>query len=491
MRLNAIGLRNFKAFGPALQTIPIKPITLVFGKNSAGKSSLLHWLLWLNHATTRGETDIHEPVAANGTVNLGGFDACINQGSRREEKDWLHINIHVANPLLRTESAKWLGNVSEFVVRMAVKRGNSISEPGLSNFKIDVDGQTLFYGSPYHSGRSASALVNWDHPVIPLKEKLTKRALKAIVDATSSQELFNTGLHTVLPRGIEIDFFGDFRIRDILNKEVPQKATKKTYWSLKECRLFIFDTMPYAMTPVLEQIAGIITGLRYLPPLRSIPARFENLRTCRDPAWKKLAEDSSLVNSVNRTLNNLDVGHQLDVRKLVPEAGGNDPSDYLTQLRIRDTRTNAMVNLQDVGVGTGQVLPIVIEAHACKNRLIVVEQPEVHVHPALQAKLGDVFIESALGENKNTFLLETHSEHLILRILRRIRESTEKDFSTWSEELKKACGPDGIRPEDVAVLYVEPGEEGARVIELPVTSDGDFSRPWPDGFFSERSKELF
>lgn len=176
MRLSAIGLRNFKAFGPALQTIPIKPITLVFGKNSAGKSSLLHSLLWLNHATTRGETDIHEPVAAAGTVNLGGFDACINQGSRREEKDWLHINIHVANPLLRTESAKWLGNVSEFVVRMAVKRGNSISEPSLSNFKIDVDGQTLFYGSPYHSGRSASALVNWDHPVIPLKEKLPRHS---------------------------------------------------------------------------------------------------------------------------------------------------------------------------------------------------------------------------------------------------------------------------------------------------------------------------
>jgi hypothetical protein len=79
---------------------------------------------------------------------------------------------------------------------------------------------------------------------------------------------------------------------------------------------------------------------------------------------------------------------------------------------------------------------------------------------------------------------------LILRILRRIRETTEKDFTDWPEALKNAC-PNGIRPEDVAVLYVEPGEEGAMVVELPVTADGDFSRPWPSGFFTERAKELY
>lgn len=87
------------------------------------------------------------------------------------------------------------------------------------------------------------------------------------------------------------------------------------------------------------------------------------------------------------------------------------------------------------------------------------------------------------------FLLETHSEYLILRILRRIRESTEKDFSDWSEELKKAC-PEGIFPEDVAVLYIQPGAEGAEIIELPVTPDGGFSRPWPGGFFEDQLKEF-
>ena len=146
--------------------------------------------------------------------------------------------------------------------------------------------------------------------------------------------------------------------------------------------------------------------------------------------------------------------------------------------------------MRDVGVGISQIVPVLIHAGAGKNQTIAIEQPEIHIHPRLQAELGDVFVESALGENKNTFLLETHSEHLILRILRRIRETTEGDLEDWPEELKNAC-PKGLRPEDVEVLYVEPGEDGAKVVELPVTPDGDFSRPWPDGFFADRVRELY
>ena len=86
-------------------------------------------------------------------------------------------------------------------------------------------------------------------------------------------------------------------------------------------------------------------------------------------------------------------------------------------------------------------------------------------------------------EQGNTLLLETHSEHLMLRILRRIRQTTNKD-SDIPEDCK-------IRPEDVAVLYVQPGEKGAQVIEIPVTKDGDFKNPWPNGFFEESIKELF
>jgi len=147
---------------------------------------------------------------------------------------------------------------------------------------------------------------------------------------------------------------------------------------------------------------------------------------------------------------------------------------------LRDKRSGKHVTCRDIGVGMSQMIPVLTVAKAARGEFIAIEESETHIHPALQAELGDVFIESAL-QRGNTFLLETHSEHLILRILRRIRETT--------------AGENGDRPPltpaDVAVLYVEPGEDGSKVIEIPIGPDGDFDRPWPNGFFAERGKELF
>ncbi len=156
-------------------------------------------------------------------------------------------------------------------------------------------------------------------------------------------------------------------------------------------------------------------------------------------------------------------------------------SNYV-RVNLVDVTTGLKVSPNNTGVGFSQMLPILASAYGSEKSLIVVEQPELHIHPALQAELADVFIESALGPNQNRLLLETHSEHLILRVLRRIRETSAGNLD-----------PDqiGIRPEDIAILYVKPGKEGSEVVELAVTPDGDFSDPWPDGFFPDRAKELF
>lgn len=156
--------------------------------------------------------------------------------------------------------------------------------------------------------------------------------------------------------------------------------------------------------------------------------------------------------------------------------------EKLPELLLMDKRTNTPVTFRDVGTGVSQVVPILTHAFCHNNSIIAIEQPEIHIHPALQAELGDVFIESAMGQKKNTFLIETHSEHLILRILRRIRETTAGELPE---------GMTAITPEDVAVIYVEPTPTGAKVMNIPVTSDGDFAEKWPGGFFDERSRELF
>ena len=94
-------------------------------------------------------------------------------------------------------------------------------------------------------------------------------------------------------------------------------------------------------------------------------------------------------------------------------------TEDLQDLVLIDKRTSTLVSHRDVGIGVSQVLPVLVSAYAAKNNLLAIEQPEIHLHPALQAELGDVFLESALGGGGNTFLIETHSEHLLLRIMRR------------------------------------------------------------------------
>jgi hypothetical protein len=157
-------------------------------------------------------------------------------------------------------------------------------------------------------------------------------------------------------------------------------------------------------------------------------------------------------------------------------------AETLQDLVLIDKRSGTPVSHRDVGIGVSQVLPVLVSAYASKDKLLAIEQPEIHLHPALQAELGDVFLDAALTDAANTVLIETHSEHLLLRIMRRMLE-------TFEERL-----PDGVpevRPEHVMVLFVEP--DGARSIvrEMPLNERGELVKAWPGGFFEEGLREVF
>jgi predicted ATPase len=150
------------------------------------------------------------------------------------------------------------------------------------------------------------------------------------------------------------------------------------------------------------------------------------------------------------------------------------------RLFLQDS-TGQKVDLHDVGSGVPFVLPVLYAVSA--QGFIGVQQPELHLHPALQSSLADVFIEELHRENCGQFVIETHSEHFLLRLLRRIRH-TEKG-KTLSEDNK-------LTNDQIAVYYFDPQVGGGTIVSRQlVTPLGDFYNDWPRGFFSERNDDLF
>lgn len=152
-----------------------------------------------------------------------------------------------------------------------------------------------------------------------------------------------------------------------------------------------------------------------------------------------------------------------------------------TTLQLVTVESELSVRTADVGVGISQILPVVVAALDVERPgITAIEQPELHVHPRLQVELGDLFAQGiARG---GVFLLETHSEHLMLRLLRRIEETSGNDLRE---------GKPPLRSEQVSVVFLEQVDSEVRATPLRIDETGEFMDRWPQGFFDERADELF
>lgn len=139
-------------------------------------------------------------------------------------------------------------------------------------------------------------------------------------------------------------------------------------------------------------------------------------------------------------------------------------------LELMDTRTGTDVSLADVGYGVSQVLPVIIECVTAEYRVICIEQPELHLHPRLAANLAEIFVESI--DRGNQIIAETHSENLLIRLQRLVRRGV-------------------INAHDVAILYVDNQSDlGASIQRLRLDAEGNLLDEWPTGFFDNRLSDL-
>lgn len=254
------------------------------------------------------------------------------------------------------------------------------------------------------------------------------------------------------------------------------------------------ELLPDLAEVSIEVTAGLrdlLNRVRYIGPLREPPDRHsifggvshEDVGTTGVNLADVLFERGDLVTRVNEALESFDIGYKVEIESFTAtrDDGHSSGRKDLFSVSLVDQRTGVRVNLPDVGFGVGQVLPVIVQSVLSENNVVLIEQPELHLHPRLQTELGDVFIRSAL-ERGNTFLLETHSEHLILRLMRRMRDTARgtlpKDFPA-------------VHPKDVKILYVQPTENGSVIRELELDEEGELLDPWPNGFFEEGFRERF
>lgn len=561
--LTAFHLGNFKAFADT-QRIPIRPLTLIFGANSSGKSSIIHSLLLAHHAIDKGILDVHRTEVGGDSVDLGGFRQYVHRRDLNRRVEWA---VELDTAYLKGRLAELLAPIRRVTVSVTIgmqldDKGNPVqgATPEVQSYEIESDGSSVLKMSRRRDGTLRMDRLSHDHPVF-------REVLRAIAETSTTTpsllpsdfEGLSGAVEAIVPGlDAQVQRFLPSGLLQVVKKTSP--VDQPTLFPISRgrreedladaLRFFLPRTVNDMMSGLFEVISKEISRISYLGPLRSYPPRHLAFSQHHDPnwhsgggyAWDVLRHDSAVRDAINNWLQReqMQTKYRLFIRNLVPtdqlteplvaglsEIEGNEQSfflgsvdddgsviahwppkedakcffrdteteadrlartietadiDRLVELVLMDERSRTRVSHRDVGIGISQVLPVLVNAFAYKNRIIAIEQPEIHLHPALQADLGDVFIESALGGKQNTFILETHSEHLILRILRRIRETSERELEQGMLQ---------VTPQDVQIIYAKPTDHGTILHCIPITEEGEFSEKWPDGFFPERAKELF
>lgn len=522
--IRSLYLSNFKAFADTEgRPIPIRPITLIFGPNSAGKSSLIHSLLLAHEALNTGELDVKHTKIGGRSVDLGGFRQYVHKHQTDNPVHW-GVDIEIEE-LPEGRLKELLQGAAKLKVLLHIgirhredKRtgvATPVGTPHVQRYELDVDGEPLLTMSWRPQGYLQLDRLNTEQAAI-------RRVIESLVQLTTTTEQL-----TPEDRGAVEIAVGEFLPQAhaypdrLLPRELEPLAGSeqhsRPFFPISRSRRqgdladAIAFYLPRALNDLLRGVFDIVSQelgkMSYLGPLRSYPGRHfafsedqdENWYAGGGHAWDVARRDPVVRHAVNRWLRSekLVNPYELRIRRLISDRsdevqvqmyreleeigqelgfdtssgeldrdglehdglpGGWDSEEYAERIAKRlqdrdtvegydeltlwDIKRETEVSHRDVGIGISQVLPVLVISYASEQSIIAIEQPEIHVHPALQAELGDVIIESALGERKNTFILETHSEHLILRILRRIRETTQ---GRYRREATGAVAPEEDR----------------------------------------------
>jgi len=232
------------------------------------------------------------------------------------------------------------------------------------------------------------------------------------------------------------------------------------------------ENLPVIENNLLEAphlLFRVFAKMGYIRPIRPAPERYYTLYGI-NPDWigvqaENIADFLESNPEVRQKVQNWFVKSAQLANKVQFK---NDTQRGQMEILFTEAATGLEIDISRLGFGYSQILPIVVATFSQMNTLIF-EAPEIHLNPSLHGALTDLFIDGALSGKQ--VLVETHSEHVIYRIQRRIAEGK-------------------IAPKDVAIYYVRRDAEGSVAERLEVTTAGEMPN-WPDGFFDARMQDVF
>lgn len=410
--LTELKVANFKAWAKPV-SMALKPVTMLLGTNSSGKSSLIQSLLLLKQTVQSPDRTIHLHLGGDSVSDLFNFG------------DFEHVLFQAA------------GSPRQFSLGFAFKAPEGARIPA---------GEFL---GVY--GKTASGSVAIQDLLLASQE----RRLRAVRREKGSYSLLMD--HETQARGKSRDFAPERSIA------LPAKAL-----ALLGGDGGLVEDVSLAIRRELENIA-------YLGPLRGKPER--------DYVWNKskpgeIGSDGQravdvllasaltkgegqnhILSGVSHWLARMNLADKLEVRQV----------GRSTRYEVVVHRDGVAANLRDVGIGVSQVLPVLTLAYfAPQGSTIVLEEPEIHLHPLAQSVLAELFVEVS-RQRQVQFMVETHSEH----IFRRMQTLVGRQTTNLSE---------------VAMYFVERGtnreQRGAQYRALNLDVYGRVTN-WPDQFFGD------
>ena len=425
--MDEVTIENFRCFR-GRQTARLAPLTLLVGENGTGKTSLMAMIRILWHVVFRG---VHRPNFREDPFDLGSFQDIVHQSEGDGDYD-----------------REFFGGITF--------DGTNV-ETNFRQGKISVEVFRLHIANSATSATWTRSGAGGDH--VKFEVTNSRGEWQFVSDEFESQELdFGT-----MPRS---DIWGLLSLRSYLNEDklADYNPAQPTLGDIVEWR-------DLALSPFvcLENRYG--RNLRIDVPHAIAPVRTEPRRSY-DPGPGLLDSKGAGVPEYLAALANSDAVQWKSIKSGIEEhaqrAGlfdeirirftgdeaGSDP--FQVQVRKRSGNDKGQWrNLVDAGYGVNQILPVILElSRSVESPVLLLQQPEVHLHPSAQAGLGPVLCDVAA--TKQQVLVETHSDHLIDRVRMDVRDGK------W-----------GLNPEDVSILYFERGTKDVQIHSIRIDEDGN------------------